>query len=471
MSQTQFVTELLNTLKSKYQLVLDDAVEFFAQYETLHALYAKESKKFEEIQHQLTTIYNYKKKHDVFPNIKGHSDAKSYLSELEAIKLRSQAEVDKIEPQIFEGFKKRQALLNDVATSIAKSMIHERDASQFIATMMLRAPLPADHNRCDINEKTKPIYISALVISLLSQLIDKDIIDDDYITSRIPSLAENQKNPDEIEHHEEELDAYITEVLNPIIIAALIHNIGSYCQDAEKIYQGDRFQVLEEDARKSLIKTISEHTNIYLNWGFGKPLERYWGEEKLDIESDKFDLMQSIVKNYPKAQSPIGNLLRIPMIYSSFTLSTKLQHDFRFIFKAYDILASGIEKKVIYQPYAEVFLNMVGKYPLGSGISFISLETGYPERAIVSALNPPEPTTVIVKQLTRRQVYADDHTQVAVTKDYIVSNSTARKNSEFDTSYYKKQFPNGYFWNPSEAWQVDLEHKKFWRRDNRLKPN
>ena len=471
MSQPQFVTELLNTLKSKYQLVLDDAVEFFAEYKTLHLIYAKESKKFEEIQHQLTTIYNYKKKHNVLPNIKGHSDAKSYISELEAIKLRSQAEVDKIEPKVFAGFKKRQALLTTVATAIAKSMINERDASQFIATMMLRAPLPADHNRCDINEKTKPIYIAALVVSLLSQLINKDIIDDDYITSRIPTLTENEKDPDLVEHHEEELEIYITEVLNPIIIAALLHNIGSYCVEAEAIYQGDRYQVLDEDSRKSLIKTISEHTNIYLNWGFGKPLERYWGEENLDIELDKFDLMQSIVKNYPKSQSPIGNLLRIPMIYSSFTLSTKLQHDFRFIFKAYDILASGIEKKVIYQPYAEVFLNMVGKYPLGAGISFISLETGYPERAIVSALNPPDPTTAIVKQLTRRQVYADDHTQVAVTKDYIVSNSTARKNSEFDTSYYKKQFPNGYYWNPSEAWQVDLEHKKFWRRDNRLKPN
>jgi hypothetical protein len=471
MSQPQFVTELLNTLKSKYQLVLDDAVEFFAQYKTLHLIYAKESKRFEEIQHQLTTIYNYKKKHNVFPKIKGHSDAKSYLLELEAIKQRSQAEVDKIEPEIFAGFKKRQALLNDIATSIAKSTIHERDASQFIATMMLRAPLPADHNRCEINEKTKPIYISALVISLLTQLIGKGIIDDDYIISRIPSLSEHEKDPDLVEHHAEELNIYITEVLNPIIIAALLQNIGSYCMEAEAIYQGDRFQALDEDDRKVLIKTISENTNTYLNWGYGKPLERYWGEEQLNIELDKFDIIESIVKNYPKSQDPMGNLLRIPMIYSSFTLSTKHQHDFRFIFKAYDILNSGIEKKLVYQPYAEVFLNMVGKYPLGSGISFISLETGYPERAIVSALNPPEPTTAVVKQLTRRQVYADDHTQVAVTKDYIVSNSTARKNSEFDTSYYKKQYPNGYFWNPSEAWQIDLEHKKFWRRDNRLKPN
>ncbi len=471
MPQPQFVTELLKILKTKYRVILDDAVIFFEQYETVHGVYEKEIKRFEEAEHQLKTISSYKKKHGVLPQIKGHDNAESYLVELATIKQKAQMEIDKLEPTVFHGFEKRQALLIDVSSSIAKALINERDASQFIATMMLQAPLPADNNRCVVNEKTKPIYISAMVVSLLTKLINDGELDNEYITSRVPPMVPNEKYPELLEYAEDELDDYIAEVLNPIIIAALIHNIGSYCPEAEEIYQGNRYQVLDEEKRKVLIKTITQHTKNYLNLGLGKPRSDMLSDEQYNIEMDKFELTESIINNYAKSQSPMGNLLRIPMIYSSFMLSTKLQHDFRFIFKAYDIIKSGIEKSVIYPPYAESFLRMVGKYPLGAGISFISKETNFPERAVVSALNPPDPLTPVVKQLTRRQINFDDHTQVAVSQDYIISNSTARENSDFDHSYYQKQFPNGYFWNPCEPWEVNIDHQKFWRRDNKIKFN
>ena len=114
---------------------------------------------------------------------------------------------------------------------------------------------------------------------------------------------------------------------------------------------------------------------------------------------------------------------------------------------------------------------MVGLYPLGSGIFFIAKDSDLPERAVVTGLNPPEPSSAIVKQLTRKQVKFDDHTQVCAGKNSILSNRDARANSRFDAGYFKKQFPNGYFWNPAEVWELDLDHKQFWRRDNSIKKN
>lgn len=471
MAQPQLVTELLKTLKAKYQVVLDDAVLFYEQYESLYGVYAKESQRVIEIKHQLSTIHGYKKKHGSFPKIKGQDSTDAYIKELEKIKQRAQSEIDHVEPDVLEGFEKRQALLTDIANSIAKMMISERDASQFIATMMLRAPLPADSSRCPTNEKNKPIYIAALAISLLKQLTSQQLIEEDYISQRVPPLVPSESHPEQLEYPQEMLSDYINEVLNPIIIAVLIHNIGSYSVEAERIYKGNRYRMLDEEARKSLINIIHSATNDYLHYGFGKPQQEKMDETQFELEMGKFELTQNIVNDYPKSQSPIGNLLRIPMIYSSFMLSTKPQHDFKLSFKAYDILKSGIDKNVVYAPYGEVFLNMVGQYPLGCGIFFISKETGLPERAVVSSLNPPKPTSAIVKQLTRRQVKFDDHTQVAASEEYIVSNDIARKKSDFAAPYYKKQFPTGFYWNPAEPWERDIDHQKFWRRDNQIKSN
>lgn len=471
MAQPQLVTELLKTLKSKYQIVLDDAVLFYEQYESLYGVYAKESKRVSETEQQLATIHGYKKKHGVFPQIKGQSNAETYIKELEKIKNRAQSEIKIVEPDVLAGFEKRHLLLTDIANSIAKMMIIERDASQFIATMVLRAPLPADSNRCSTNEKTKPLYIAALTISLLKQLTSQQLIDNDYITQRVPPLVPSDTHPDQLEYPADLLNDYINDVITPIIIAVLIHNIGSYSVEAERIYKGNRYRMLDEDARKSLITIIHSNTNNYLHYGFGKPQQNTKDKSKFDLEMERFELTESIINNYSKSQSPIGNLLRIPMIYSSFMLSTKPQHDFKLSYKAYDILKSGIDKSVVYPPFGQIFVNMVGQYPLGCGIFFISKETGVPERAVVSSLNPPKPTTAIVKQLTRRQVKFDDHTQVAASEEYIVSNEIARTKSDFAEPYYKKQFPTGFFWNAAEPWERDIDHQKFWRRDNKIKSN
>ena len=473
-AKAQFITDLLKSLKVKYQELLDDAIEFYQEYETLYGVYAKEKRRIREIEHQLTTIQNYKEKHGIYPQIKDQPDAEAYLKELDKLKLRAETDLRKVEPEVVKGFDRRSTMLTSISRKIAVMMMEDKDASQFITTMMLRAPLPNDHTRCPTNEKNKPLYIAALSACLVKRLIKNSGLEaalgSDYITSRFPTKVEIENGVKE--YNQEQTEVYINEVLTPIITASLIHNIGSYSPDAEAIYQGNRYQVLEEEERKVLIKAIHDNTDNYLKYGIGKPSHADFEEPELYQKAvDKYQLIAAILDGYSQSLDPHGNLLRVPMIYSSFMMSTKQKHDFRVSFKAFEILKGGVEKGVVHKEFGEEFLRMVGRYPLGTGIFFISRETKMPERAVVTGLNPPKTSSAIVKQLTRRQVKFDDHTQVCASKGYIISNEEARRDSDFGTEYYKKQFAKGFFWNPAEPWERDIDHQKFWRRDNNIKSN
>lgn len=466
----QFITDVLKSLKIKYQALLDDADQFFLDYDALYGVYAKETNRIKEIQHQLSTIEAYKDENGVYPQIKDHADAATYLDELARLRQRAEHDLQLVEPEVLKGFERRREMLKDISKDIANLMLTDKDASQFIATMMLRAPMPNDHLRCATNEKNKPIYIAALSACLLKRLVKSGVLDNEYIVSRFPNKTEIDNGIKE--YDQQQAVKYIDDVLIPVISASLIHNIGSYSPEAQTIYQGNRYQTLEPEKSQRLIAAIHDNTDKYLNYGLGEPhVSHYNDPEKYQQEIDKFALSQAILNGYSQALDPIGNLLRVPMIYSSFLLSTKQKYDFKVCFKAFDILKSGINKSVVHKEIGTEFLKMVGRYPLGTGIFFISKETKLPERAVVTRLNPPMPSSAIVKQLTRRQIKFDDHTQVCASKDFIISNEQARRHSDFGTEYYKKQFPKGFFWNPSEPWERDIDHKKFWRRDNNIKSN
>ena len=93
------------------------------------------------------------------------------------------------------------------------------------------------------------------------------------------------------------------------------------------------------------------------------------------------------------------------------------------------------------------------------------------ENGVVGGLNPADPKSAIVKQTTKRQVKYEDHSQTQVSYDFNIINPKARKQSNFNEDYYKSQFPKGFYWNPAEDWEVDINPKTFWRRDNSIRRN
>lgn len=476
MGNNEFTTEQLKELKLLYVELIDNAVTFFQEYPELHLAHTRAAARLEETKRQLETIREYKQEHGVYPKIKNQDNTEEYLVELNAIQHKTEQLVSELAPKIDAGSKFRHALLQEVSNKIATHLFKEKDAAKFLTTMMLRAPLPSDHIRNLNNEKNKPIYIAALTVCFLKRLLRRSMVEHEFITSRIPEMVPSEENPEQMVAEPKMLAKFNSDVVIPLVKAALIHNLGSYSVDADKIYAGNRYRLLEEEDRKRLVRTIHDDTLCYLNEGLGlAKIDIAKGEvenaETLKLEKDKFELMKTLITSYTNPRKPLGNILRIPVIYSSFMLSSKPKHKFELIYKAFDILKGGIDKEVMHKDYGEEFLRLVGRYPVGSGINFISKETHLPERAVVIGLNPPKVSTAIVKQVTKRQVQFDDHTQVAVSREYNIAYEEARNTSDFGDEYFEKQFPEGFYWNPAESWERDIDHVKFWRRDNKLKEN
>ncbi len=474
MASPLFITDVLKQVKNKYLALISDAQQFYAEFDDTVLTYQRELDRLNEAHNQLETIVAFEKANGYYPAIKDQSDTELYLGELQNIVDKSKATVNSLEPKILGGFRRRTLMVNELADIIIENTLNEKDANKFITSLVLRSPLPQSHSRCPSNEKNKPIYIAAWSICLFHQLIKDKLIDDERIVALVPRMIEQADNEEVKEPDPEMLNVYIKEVLRPIVSAALLHQIGSYSLEADSFYKGNRYRLLGDKERQGLISVIFSNTKKYIEFGLGKPdKEAFHNQQAEDYQNAmaRYDLMESILDNYIKPSNAMGNLLRIPMIYASFLLSTKPKHDYSIIYKAYDIIKSGIEKDLIHAPFAKVFLKLVGQYPLGAGIYFISKETGQPERAIVIGMNPNEYNSAIVKQITRRQIKYDDFSQALITFEYNLLNDEARKNSDFGAAFYAKQFPRGYTWNPAEVWEIEINQDTFWRRDNAMRKN
>lgn len=473
MSQPLFITDLLQQLKSEYVEVIDDATSFYSKFSELQGFFLREKEKLEEVNNQLKTILGYKQKNGNYPKIKDQADVEVYLSELNQIKKKADENIAQLWPKIQKGFEQRKTILDKLAGALVDAAVKERDAGKFLTTIVLRAPLSGDPSRCPNNEKNRPLYTSALTIQLVSQLAQKELLDNKFIQLNLPNWSQsNEQVTTSDDDDDEALEGYKANVLMPIVKACLLQSIGSYSPEAEALYKGNRYRQVDEKTRKSQAKAIYENTLTYLKWGLGKPNRNEFDDDSLFEKAlQRHQIMEEILVNYSNPAHLLGNLIRVPMIYASFILSTKPKFDFPTMFKAYDVLSSAIDKKVVRKDVANILKKMVGRFPLGCGLYFISKETNLPERGVVTTLNPSAPNNAIVKQLTKRQVQFDDITQVEVTPAYNILYEAARSSSDFGPAYFKKQFPDGLYWNPGPLWERDIDHAKFWRRDNKVRKN
>lgn len=472
MSKPLFITDVLQQLKAAYVELVDDATEFFEHFDEVQAVYIRENKKLTEAKQQLKTILNYKAKNGTYPKIKDQDDAAVYVEELNQIKAKAEALLTELSPKVLKGFEKRRKMLDKMATVIIDYTIKDKDAGKFLTTIVLRAPHGQDRSRCPNNEKHRPLYTAALAIQLVAKLAQHNLIDDKYIQLHLPNWQELDELVNPLEDVPEAIENYKKRVLFPIVYACLIQNLGSYSPAAEALYEGKRYRPVDEETRRAQIKTIYEKSLIFFKYGVGLPqLQDFETESEFEQERQRAQMVEDILVNYNNPAHLLGNLIRVPMIYTSFILSTKQKYEYQTIFKAFDVLTSAIKKNIVKKEVADTLKAMVGRFPLGTGIYFISKETKMPERGVVIALDPTSPNNAIVKQLTKRQVQFDDSTQVEVTPEYNLLFEPARKASDFGPAYFKKQFPDGFYWNPADLWERDIDHVKFWRRDNNVKQN
>ena len=112
--------------------------------------------------------------------------------------------------------------------------------------------------------------------------------------------------------------------------------------------------------------------------------------------------------------------------------STKRDHQRKNLPAVSILIAQLAVKKVISPQVSDVFVSVVGQFPLGFGITYVAQdmngsELDFYEYAIVSRLNPPKFEDAICRLVTKKMLFLPYGKMGNVKKEHILHFQTARK--------------------------------------------
>jgi len=304
-----------------------------------------------------------------------------------------------------------------------------RKSAQLLATIQLLIP----HDTGKIahsNALNKPLYKAVICLRVLDRLCIDNKIHDTYIKERLANIPSDRYQGFSV------IDPagykkFIDEVKIPLIKAALLQDIGNNHPSAQLILKGEDgtknpYRPLCLEQRKKLLQIDYSETINYLIEGIG--VAKYSGdlkaEQKIFDETEKRKLVfiKTLLKGSINPQKGIGNLLKVPQLYTSMILSTKDNYNYNLLPKVYQVLYKNVERGICHREVVDVMYKITGAFPLGYGITFITenqqgeKQYGY-EYAIVKSLYPENPEEPNCRTATRNLTF------ISFGQDLVVSQS------------------------------------------------
>ena len=309
----------------------------------------------------------------------------------------------------------------------------QTNSAKILGTLLLLSPHEGPKLQ-ELHQKLKPCYKAVLAVRLLDRLLEEDIITNDYILQKY-------QNGERYSEEENSLSLYQRDVCIPVILAALIQDIGLQHPSALAILKGpdgdlDEFRVLENEQRIALLKINYQQSLNYLVHGIG--LVSYRGnsrqEKKLFDENEKARLQftKSLLTDSIKPKMAAGNLLKIPQIYASVVFSTKKESNLNNLPKATLVLEKAAQMKSINAEFTQYFIGIVGHFPQGFGITYIpkdreNQDLEHYEYAIVITLNPKNPFVPVCRTATRHLAFNSAGKRIEVPIESNLYFATTRK--------------------------------------------
>ncbi|MDX1537778.1 hypothetical protein [Arsukibacterium sp.] len=282
--------------------------------------------------------------------------------------------------------------------------------AKILGTIQLMSPT-AGKNVAPSNQKSKHLYKALLSLRLLDRLLLDGNISHPYILNRYQASADTAA--------EEPYQPFRDDVQIPLLMAALLQDIGSCHPDAQRILKGpdgdlDEFRVLENDERTELLKISYRESLNFMVQAIG--IGTYQGNSKqerdwyLQNEREKQAFTVFLLKNAIKPEHGVGNLLKIPQIYTSVVLSTKANYSYDMLPKVGLVLEKGVEKGVYSAVAVAGLLQITGVFPQGFGVTYIPKDSDRQdldryEYAIVTSLYPENPRMPVCRMVTRNLTY------------------------------------------------------------------
>ena len=290
-----------------------------------------------------------------------------------------------------------------------------KKTSRVLATLQLLSP-PDSRQLLVSNQRRKPVYRAILSMLLLEQLLEDKLITNKYILEHAKDKQQN-------------FERYKRLVIVPIMLSAMLMDVGQFHPDALLILKGeegkkDEFRALEQQDRIDLLKISYKQGLQYVTQGLGQ--DAYTGNSKAERdvfnreEKDKLLFMRTLLKSAIHPEKGVGNLLKIPQIYTSVVLSTKKGFSYESLPKIFMLLDKGAEKGSHSQEVVNSLLKIMGIFPPGFGITYIPRDSDRREMdryeyAIVSHLYPEDPHAPVCRAVTRTMTF------FSAGNDYVIS--------------------------------------------------
>jgi hypothetical protein len=313
------------------------------------------------------------------------------------------------------------------------------NSSKILSTILLLSP--GEGKKLEqLHKRYKHLYKAVLSVRLLDRLLQ-----DGNITNK--HILKYYEPETRFAVSRGKFTAFQTEVVIPIIMAAIFQDVGMYHPDAVKLLRGkkgslDEFRVLEPQDRLALLRLSHEQSLSYLSHGLG--CEQYVGnsqEEKSlfdQQQKDKLSFARILVNDSVAPRQGLGNLLKVPQIYTSVVLSTKPNYDIRELPKAAILLTKVATQGAISITAANSLIEIVGYFPQGFGIAYLpdderSLIQERYEYAIVNSLYPVDPRVPHCRIVTRNLTYVSYGNNLLVSeKNNLFFPATQKKMQKVD---------------------------------------
>ena len=261
----------------------------------------------------------------------------------------------------------------------------QQKTAKFLATLwFLSEQIPGKVQA--LHQRLKAPYKMATTLRLVDAIIGKGIID-------VPNWG-SFDNPLERYKDEDSRHKWFASVAVPVMTAALFQDSGLQHPLAIKLLNGqdgkaDPFRVLDSEERISLLKMNYRFSVDYVTIGLGVDYATHYASPEQQILAHATTL--ELVKDAYKPDTGIGQLLKIPQIYTSVVFSTKAEYKREDVPKGCMLVDQLGKKGVLNSQLAKAFNSITGLFPQGFGI--LMQDT----KGIVLGLNPKkmyEPTVL-----------------------------------------------------------------------------
>ncbi|MBA6417095.1 hypothetical protein H4J50_13820 [Colwellia sp. 6M3] len=290
-----------------------------------------------------------------------------------------------------------------------------KKSAELLGTIQLLSPTEGS-KVASVNERSKPLYRGVLTLRLLDQICLKTLSSGAYLTQELAKISEydyqDLRNENEAAYLE-----FVDHVKIPMLMAAILQDIGNYHPDAQMIMQGSDgkksvFRALNVEERKALLQINYRETMKYLVNGIGVVM--YLGNSKEErntfnkVETNKLRFVKQLLKGSIQPKLGVGNILKIPQIYTAIVLSTKDNYNYKLLPKVYQALYQNAERGNCCRGVVDSLYKITGDFPQGFGVIYIPKDSDQNVRyeyAIVTQLYPEKSNEPICRIATRQLAF------------------------------------------------------------------